>query len=168
MLPVQIERAMPDLYPAEPVPQARCPFSDSLRQHVRAAIDGNRLAGDEGAGVGAEEFEGAAEVVGGGEAAHGDAGDAHGDDGVGGDGVGGGGVGEAGGDRVDPDAVGAELAGEDLGERDRRGIFGSDIPHGDRLANAAKVLHERTDLKDDVKRKMLLDNVARFYKMPVE
>jgi predicted TIM-barrel fold metal-dependent hydrolase len=82
--------------------------------------------------------------------------------------VGGGGVGEAGGDRVDPDAVGAELAGEDLGERDRRGIFGSDIPHGDRLANAAKVLHERTDLKDDVKRKMLLDNVARFYKMPVE
>jgi predicted TIM-barrel fold metal-dependent hydrolase len=47
-------------------------------------------------------------------------------------------------------------------------LFGSDIPHGDRLANAAKVLQERSDLKDDVKRKMLLDNVARFYRLAAD
>jgi predicted TIM-barrel fold metal-dependent hydrolase len=47
-------------------------------------------------------------------------------------------------------------------------IYGSDIPHGDRLANAAKVLDERTDLKVDAKRRMLLDNVARFYKLSVD
>jgi predicted TIM-barrel fold metal-dependent hydrolase len=46
-------------------------------------------------------------------------------------------------------------------------IFGSDIPHGDRLANAAKVLQERTDLKDDAKRKMVLDNVVRFYNLSI-
>jgi predicted TIM-barrel fold metal-dependent hydrolase len=47
-------------------------------------------------------------------------------------------------------------------------IYGSDVPHGDRLANAAKVLDQRTDLEADAKRKMLLDNVARFYAMPVD
>ncbi len=42
-------------------------------------------------------------------------------------------------------------------------VYGSDVPHGDRLANAAKVLQARDDLSESVKRKMLLDNVERFY-----
>jgi predicted TIM-barrel fold metal-dependent hydrolase len=47
-------------------------------------------------------------------------------------------------------------------------IYGSDIPHGDRLANAAKVLDQRADLEAVAKRKMLLDNVARFYALKAD
>jgi predicted TIM-barrel fold metal-dependent hydrolase len=47
-------------------------------------------------------------------------------------------------------------------------IYGSDIPHGDRLANAAKVLDQRADLEAEAKRKMLLDNVARFYALKAD
>ena len=42
-------------------------------------------------------------------------------------------------------------------------VFGSDIPHGDRLENAAKVLLARTDIPADVTRKMVSTNVRRFY-----
>ena len=42
-------------------------------------------------------------------------------------------------------------------------VYGSDVPHGDRLAHAAKVLQARDDLSESVKRKMLGDNVERFY-----
>jgi predicted TIM-barrel fold metal-dependent hydrolase len=46
-------------------------------------------------------------------------------------------------------------------------IYGSDIPHGDRLKDAAKVLQKRSDISEDAKRKMLRDNVARYYAMPI-
>jgi predicted TIM-barrel fold metal-dependent hydrolase len=46
-------------------------------------------------------------------------------------------------------------------------VYGSDIPHGDRLKDAAKVLQKRSDISDDAKRKMLRDNVARYYDMPI-
>jgi predicted TIM-barrel fold metal-dependent hydrolase len=42
-------------------------------------------------------------------------------------------------------------------------VFGSDIPHGDRLENAAKVLQARTDIPASATRKMVGDNVRRFY-----
>jgi len=46
-------------------------------------------------------------------------------------------------------------------------VYGSDIPHGDRLKDAAKVLQKRSDISEDAKRKLLRDNVARFYDMPI-
>jgi predicted TIM-barrel fold metal-dependent hydrolase len=42
-------------------------------------------------------------------------------------------------------------------------LFGSDIPHGDRLENAAKVLQARADIPASATRKMVNDNVCRFY-----
>src|SRR5205085_11744569 len=44
-------------------------------------------------------------------------------------------------------------------------IFGSDIPHGDRLEHAAKVLLARADIPADAARKMVDDNVRRFYRL---
>jgi len=39
----------------------------------------------------------------------------------------------------------------------------SDIPHGDRLHGAVDVFLNRTDLSEATKRKLLVDNTARFY-----
>jgi uncharacterized protein len=47
-------------------------------------------------------------------------------------------------------------------------IYGSDIPHGDRLKDAAKVLQKRSDISEDVKQKLLCDNVARYYEIDIQ
>ena len=46
-------------------------------------------------------------------------------------------------------------------------IFASDIPHGHRVANPQGKLMARTDLSEETKRKILVDNTARFYGLPV-
>ena len=46
-------------------------------------------------------------------------------------------------------------------------LYASDIPHFDRFYDAVSLFQERTDLSDEVKRKMLVDNAARFYGLPV-
>jgi predicted TIM-barrel fold metal-dependent hydrolase len=47
-------------------------------------------------------------------------------------------------------------------------LYGSDIPHGDRLYNSVKVLLDRTDIPEASKQKLLVDNVARFYNLDLE
>lgn len=47
-------------------------------------------------------------------------------------------------------------------------LYGSDIPHGDRLYDAVNVFLARPDISDASKRKLLVDNVARFYTLDVE
>ena len=42
-------------------------------------------------------------------------------------------------------------------------VYGSDIPHGDRLYGAVVVFLKRNDISDESKRKLLVDNTARFY-----
>ena len=42
-------------------------------------------------------------------------------------------------------------------------LYGSDIPHADRLVDSVSVFLQRTDLGEETKRKLLVDNVARFY-----
>jgi predicted TIM-barrel fold metal-dependent hydrolase len=42
-------------------------------------------------------------------------------------------------------------------------VYGSDIPHGDRLYGAVDVFLDRTDISEESKRKLLVDNTARFY-----
>jgi predicted TIM-barrel fold metal-dependent hydrolase len=42
-------------------------------------------------------------------------------------------------------------------------VYGSDIPHGDRLYDAVDVFIKRNDISEDSKRKLLVDNTARFY-----
>lgn len=42
-------------------------------------------------------------------------------------------------------------------------LYGSDIPHGDRHYGAVEVFLKRKDISDASKRKLLVDNVARFY-----
>ena len=54
-----------------------------------------------------------------------------------------------------------ELYGEDCL------IYASDIPHADRLVNAAELVLTRDDMSDQLKKKYLVDNVARFYGLPV-
>jgi predicted TIM-barrel fold metal-dependent hydrolase len=45
-------------------------------------------------------------------------------------------------------------------------LYSSDYPHWDGdWPHTIKVVRERKDLSDDTKRKMLHDNVARFYKL---
>ena len=46
-------------------------------------------------------------------------------------------------------------------------VYGSDIPHVDRLYKASDLLQQRTDLTEETKRKLLIDNVAKFYGLPV-
>ena len=47
-------------------------------------------------------------------------------------------------------------------------VYGSDIPHGDRLKNVGKVLQKRADLSEQAKQKLLRrDNVAHYYDMPI-
>ncbi len=42
-------------------------------------------------------------------------------------------------------------------------LYGSDIPHGDRLYGAVDFFLERKDISEATKRKLLVDNTARFY-----
>jgi predicted TIM-barrel fold metal-dependent hydrolase len=46
-------------------------------------------------------------------------------------------------------------------------LYGSDIPHGDRLYGAVDVFHQRKDISEGSKRKLLIDNTARFYGLNV-
>ena len=42
-------------------------------------------------------------------------------------------------------------------------VYGSDIPHGDRLYGAVDVFVRRKDISEESKRKLLVDNTACFY-----
>ena len=42
-------------------------------------------------------------------------------------------------------------------------VYGSDIPHGDRLYGAVDVFLKRDDISEESKRKLLGDNTVRFY-----
>jgi predicted TIM-barrel fold metal-dependent hydrolase len=42
-------------------------------------------------------------------------------------------------------------------------LYGSDIPHGDRLYGAVDVFLKREDISEESKQKLLKDNAARFY-----
>ena len=42
-------------------------------------------------------------------------------------------------------------------------VYGSDIPHGDRLDDAVDVFLKRSDISEESKRKLLIDNTSRFY-----
>ncbi len=42
-------------------------------------------------------------------------------------------------------------------------VYGSDILHGDRLYGAVDVFLKRDDISEESKRKLLVDNTARFY-----
>ena len=46
-------------------------------------------------------------------------------------------------------------------------LYGSDIPHGDRVYGAVDVFHARKDISEESKRKLLVDNTARFYGLDV-
>ena len=46
-------------------------------------------------------------------------------------------------------------------------LYGSDIPHGDRLYGAVDVFLERKDIAEESKRKLMIDNTARFYGIDV-
>lgn len=46
-------------------------------------------------------------------------------------------------------------------------VYASDIPHGHRIVDAPSQFIARNDLADDVKRKLLVDNTARFYGMQI-
>ena len=46
-------------------------------------------------------------------------------------------------------------------------LYASDIPHVHRILESVAQLEQRTDLSDEVKRKLLVDNTARFYGLPV-
>ncbi|HEX9272406.1 MAG TPA: amidohydrolase family protein [Candidatus Binatia bacterium] len=46
-------------------------------------------------------------------------------------------------------------------------LYGSDIPHGDRLYGAVDVFLQRKDISEESKRKLFVDNNARFYGLEV-
>ena len=46
-------------------------------------------------------------------------------------------------------------------------LFASDVPHGHRVTDPVGKMLARTDLSEETKRKILVDNVARFYGLPV-
>ena len=46
-------------------------------------------------------------------------------------------------------------------------MFAGDIPHPHRVTHSVDVMQNRTDLSEETKRKILLDNSARFYGLPV-
>lgn len=41
-------------------------------------------------------------------------------------------------------------------------VYGSDIPHGDRLYGAVDLCLKQDDISEESKRKLLIDNTARF------
>ena len=46
-------------------------------------------------------------------------------------------------------------------------LYASDIPHGHRMIDAGAYLEQRTDISEQSKRALLVDNTARFYNLPV-
>ena len=46
-------------------------------------------------------------------------------------------------------------------------MFAADIPHGHRVIDPISKFLERDDLGQETKRKILVDNTARFYGLPV-
>jgi predicted TIM-barrel fold metal-dependent hydrolase len=46
-------------------------------------------------------------------------------------------------------------------------LYASDIPHAHRILNATSEVLGRKDLSEEAKRKLLIDNTARFYGLPV-
>ena len=46
-------------------------------------------------------------------------------------------------------------------------LYASDIPHFDRLYDAATIVRNREDISEEVKDKILVENVARFYGLPL-
>ena len=46
-------------------------------------------------------------------------------------------------------------------------LYASDIPHSDRLLDSVAHLNRRDDIGDETKRKLLIDNTARYYGMPI-
>jgi len=46
-------------------------------------------------------------------------------------------------------------------------LYASDIPHAHRILNATAHIAARADLSEEVRRKLLVDNTARFYGMPI-
>ena len=46
-------------------------------------------------------------------------------------------------------------------------MFAADIPHGHRVVDPISKLLDRADLSEEAKRKILVDNTARFYGLPV-
>jgi predicted TIM-barrel fold metal-dependent hydrolase len=46
-------------------------------------------------------------------------------------------------------------------------LYASDIPHADRILNAAELVENRNDISQELKQKYLVDNVARFYGLTV-
>ena len=47
-------------------------------------------------------------------------------------------------------------------------LYASDIPHRDRLYDAVRILQERPGIGEESKRKLLIDNAARFYGLGTE
>jgi predicted TIM-barrel fold metal-dependent hydrolase len=67
---------------------------------------------------------------------------------------------------TEPEEKGLVYAIEVLG--DDQIMYASDYPHWDCMhPDSARILQERTDLSASTKRKILGDNAARFYKLPV-
>jgi predicted TIM-barrel fold metal-dependent hydrolase len=50
---------------------------------------------------------------------------------------------------------------EEFGDQCR--VYGSDIPHGDRMYGAVDVFLKREEISEASKRKLLVDNTVRFY-----
>ena len=46
-------------------------------------------------------------------------------------------------------------------------LYASDIPHGHRIVNAPQQFELRKDISEVAKRKLLIDNTASFYGLPV-
>lgn len=46
-------------------------------------------------------------------------------------------------------------------------LFASDVPHGHRVVNPVGKMMERSDISTEVKRKIMVDNVAKFYGLPL-
>ena len=47
-------------------------------------------------------------------------------------------------------------------------LYASDIPHRDRLHDNVRGFQGRTDIGEAAKRKLLIDNTARFYGLDLE
>jgi len=67
---------------------------------------------------------------------------------------------------VEADPWSGSVALEEFG--DECWLYGSDIPHGDRLYDSVGVFLKRKDITDLSKQRLLVDNVARFYNLDPE